>query len=69
MRERGIPVVLGADAHRPARVADRYEQALRLLDELGFESVSYFLDRKRHDVAIYDALASLREAPMALPPH
>jgi histidinol-phosphatase (PHP family) len=68
MRERGIPVVLGADAHRPNRVADRYEQALRQLDELGFESVSYFLDRKRHDVAIYAALASLREAPMALPP-
>jgi histidinol-phosphatase (PHP family) len=63
IRERGIPVVLGADAHRPARVADRYEQALRLLDELGFDQVSYFLDRRRHDVAIPDALASLREIP------
>ena len=61
IQERGIPVVIGADAHRPARVADRYEQALRLLDELGFESVSYFLERRRTEVPIADALASLRE--------
>lgn len=67
IRERGIPVVLGADAHRPSRVADRYEQALRQLDELGFEKVSYFNDRKRHDVAITDALASLR-APTEMAP-
>jgi len=60
MRERGIPVVLGADAHRPARVGDRYEQALRMLQELGFETVSFFTDRRRTDVAIADALASLR---------
>jgi histidinol-phosphatase (PHP family) len=64
IRERGIPVVLGADAHTPLRVADRYEQALRLLDELGFESVNYFVDRKRTPVRIADALASLREAPL-----
>lgn len=68
IRERGIPIVLGADAHRPSRVADRYEQALRLLDELGFDSVSYFLERKRHELPIADALASLRDVPLALPP-
>lgn len=67
MRERGIPVVLGADAHRPTRVADRYEQALRLLDELGFEAVSYFNDRKRHEVPISAALASLREISILTP--
>lgn len=67
IRERGIPVVLGADAHRPTRVADRYEQALRLLDELGFETVSYFNDRKRHEVPIPAALASLREIPILTP--
>jgi histidinol-phosphatase (PHP family) len=65
IQERGIPVVLGADAHRPTRVADRYEQALRLLEELGFESVSYFLDRRRQQVSISAALASLREVPVA----
>jgi histidinol-phosphatase (PHP family) len=68
MRERGIPVVIGADAHRPARVGDRYEQALRMLDELGFETVSFFLDRKRQIVPIAAALASLRAAPLATPP-
>jgi histidinol-phosphatase (PHP family) len=62
MRERGIPVVLGADAHRPARVADRYEHALQLLGELGFEKISYFLDRQRQELPIAAALASLREA-------
>jgi histidinol-phosphatase (PHP family) len=64
IRERGIPIVLGADAHRPARVADRYEQALNLLDELGFETINVFLDRRRHEIAISDALASLREVPL-----
>jgi histidinol-phosphatase (PHP family) len=63
IRERGIPVVIGADAHRPTRVADRYEQALRMLDELGFETVSYFLDRRRNEIPIVDALASLRAMP------
>ena len=65
IRERGIPIDLGADAHRPARVADRYEQALRSLQELGFETISYFVDRKRQDLAISDALASLRAMPLA----
>jgi histidinol-phosphatase (PHP family) len=67
MRERGIPVVLGADAHRPTRVADRYEQALRLLDELGFETVSYFVDRRRQEVTISAALGSLREGNVTVP--
>lgn len=62
IRDRGIPVVLGADAHRPARVADRYEDALRLLANLGFRTVSLFLDRRRKEVPIAEALASLRPA-------
>jgi histidinol-phosphatase (PHP family) len=69
IRERGIPIVLGADAHRPARVADRFEQALRLLDELGFETVSYFVNRERQDVPIAAALKSLREVPVSASPH
>ena len=66
IRERGIPIVLGADAHRPTRVADRYEQALRMLDELGFDAVNYFVDRRRQTVRIADALASLRETPVTV---
>lgn len=59
MRERGIPVVLGADAHVPDRVADRYEEALDLLQSCGYERVSYFLERTRRELSIADARGSL----------
>jgi len=57
---RKIPVVLGADAHTPTRVADRYEQSLILLQKIGFESVSCFRQRVRREIPIPQALASLR---------
>lgn len=60
MRERDIPVVIGADAHTPLRVGDGYADALRLLQAAGYEDVSYFLERKRRAVPIAEALASLR---------
>jgi len=60
MRERGIPVVLGADAHHPKRVADHYPEALRLLQEAGYENVSLFLNRQRQEIPIPTALASLK---------
>lgn len=63
MRERGIPVVLGADAHRPSRVGDRYEEALGMLKSVGYSEVSFFLDRQRRTVPLATALASLRPAP------
>lgn len=58
--ERGIPVVIGADAHRPHRVGDLFEEALRSLVAAGYEQVSYFRKRVRHEVPISRALASLR---------
>ncbi len=60
MCARGIPVVLGADAHEPRRVGDAYAEALENLCAAGYEEVSYFIDRKRQSVRIADALASLR---------
>lgn len=60
MRERGIPVVLGADAHQPHRVGDGYANALRTLQQAGYREVSFFLDRKRQSLPIDAALASLR---------
>ncbi|MDQ8185829.1 histidinol-phosphatase [Pelagicoccus sp. SDUM812002] len=60
MRERGIPVVLGADAHQPERVAEGYEDAMETLQVAGYSDISFFLDRKRQTVAISDALASLK---------
>ncbi|MDR0534038.1 MAG: histidinol-phosphatase [Verrucomicrobiales bacterium] len=60
IQKRGIPMTLGADAHEPRRVADKYEEGLRLLQDCGFNKVSLFLNRQRQDIAISDALASLR---------
>lgn len=60
MREREIPVVIGADAHIPERVGDGYVTALNLLREAGYDDVSFFLDRKRQDVPISVALESLK---------
>ena len=59
MNSRSIPVVIGADAHEPSRVADRFEDALDLLEEVGYRRVSYVLDRRRHDVSIEEARRSL----------
>lgn len=61
MRERDIPVVLGADAHVPQRVSEGYEDAMRSLLNAGYTEINFFLDRKRQTVPIADALKSLRE--------
>jgi histidinol-phosphatase (PHP family) len=60
MRERGIPVVIGADAHFPGRVGDGYETALGLLAAAGYAEVSFFIDRKRQAVPLDTALGSLK---------
>ena len=58
MLERDIPVTLGADAHTPTRVGDGYEDAMKLLQQVGFTHVNYFLQRQRQSVAIDDVLES-----------
>lgn len=58
---RKIPMVLGADAHAPVRAGDQFPRALRLLRDIGFTSVNIFLDRKRQEFPIADALASVRD--------
>ena len=60
MQQRAIPVVIGADAHRPERVGDGYATALRMLESVGYREVSYFIERKRRTIPIDAALASLR---------
>jgi histidinol-phosphatase (PHP family) len=59
MRERGIPVVIGADAHVPERVGDGYVSALGLLESAGYQEVSFFIDRQRQSVPIQAARDSL----------
>lgn len=66
MAQRGIPVVIGADAHRPERVADKYSEAMSLLETAGYTHISYFLNRGRHDVAIETARASLAGQPVTV---
>jgi histidinol-phosphatase (PHP family) len=61
MRERGIPVVIGADAHVPERVGDGYLTALQLLHAIGYSEVSYFIDRKRQSLPIREAIDSLEK--------
>ena len=63
MRERGIPVVIGADAHVAKRVGDGYREALELLLKAGYSEVSYFVNRQRQNLSIGDALASLAPQP------
>jgi histidinol-phosphatase (PHP family) len=65
MSQRQIPVVIGADAHVPERVGDRFEEALDLIAECGFQNVSYFHNRQRVDVPIETAKASLKKATPA----
>jgi len=60
MGARGIPVVIGADAHRPERVGADYDTALRHLQAAGYRDVSFFLERKRQSVPLAAARASLR---------
>ncbi|MCP5542398.1 MAG: histidinol-phosphatase [Akkermansiaceae bacterium] len=60
MRERDIPVVIGADAHYARRVGDGYVTALRMLETAGYDEVSWFIDRKRRSATIKEALASLQ---------
>jgi histidinol-phosphatase (PHP family) len=57
---RGIPVVIGADAHAPVRAGDLFPDALRTLKDIGFKSVNIFLNRKRQEIPIAQALASVR---------
>ena len=59
MRQRRIPVVIGADAHVPRRVGEGFSEALGLLEGCGYEQVSYFLGRQRRDVPIEQARRSL----------
>lgn len=59
---RGIPVVVGSDAHQPGRVADQWLTAYDHLEAAGYTEVNYFLERTRIPVSIADARSSLTGA-------
>ena len=56
---RKIPVVIGADAHRPERVAADFELGMDMLSGIGFTHINFFLERKRIEIPISEARASL----------
>jgi histidinol-phosphatase (PHP family) len=60
MQERGIPVVVGADAHVPERVGESFDAALAMLADVGYQNVSLFLDRRRQEISIKEAQESLQ---------
>lgn len=62
MAKREIPVVIGADAHLPERVADGYEAALDSLEAAGYQAVSFFVERERQEIPIATARESLRRS-------
>ena len=52
MQHRQIPVVIGADAHDPSRVGDRFEEGFKQLKQAGYQQVSIFLNRQRQDIEL-----------------
>lgn len=60
MAERDIPVVIGSDAHSPHRVGANFDMALNLLEEAGYTHIHFFLGRRRQQMALQRARASLK---------
>ncbi|MCB8942838.1 MAG: histidinol-phosphatase [Ardenticatenaceae bacterium] len=59
MAERGIPIVVGSDAHSPQRVGANFDLALNMLEEAGYTHIHFFLDRQRQQLALDRARDSL----------
>lgn len=52
MARREIPVALGSDSHDAYRVGADFDVALDNLRDAGYDRVSYFINRERHELAI-----------------
>ena len=59
--ERGIPLVIGSDAHRSGRVGEHFIQALENAKTAGFKEVNYFEWRQRKPLKLDDVLESLKK--------
>lgn len=60
MRKRGIPVVVGSDAHDPERVAGAFEDAFDVLTAVGYTEINGVLGRKLRPLTIDSARKALR---------
>lgn len=63
MSNRGIPVVLGSDAHLPERAGENFPLALRHLKEAGYRTIRIYRHRRPITLKIDEVEASL--APSA----
>lgn len=52
MAARGIPVVIGSDAHVPRRVGDAFGEALDWIDHAGYAEVTLFRRRQPYRVSV-----------------
>ena len=50
--DKGIPITLGSDAHKPEDVGRDFDQALKLIREVGYENIVRFADQKLELVEI-----------------
>ncbi len=67
MHHRGIPVVIGSDAHDPHRVGADFEAAIDTLGAVGYACTSIFLDRQRLDIPLDQARSAIgSRSPTAL---
>lgn len=61
MRKREIPVVIGADAHVPERVADAFEEAIGFLEAAGYRELHLYRERELRSVPLDQARKSLKK--------
>lgn len=45
--ERKIPVTMGSDAHRPSEIGRYFDKITRMLNDIGYKRLVYFLKRKK----------------------
>lgn len=65
MAERDIPVVIGSDSHTPTRVGEGFVEALDAMEAAGYRTVSLFRERRRRELPIAAARASLGGAELS----
>ncbi len=61
MKIRGIPVVVGSDAHDPSRAGADFQEAFQLLLDVGYTTIHHFINGKKCGVSIQEAIQSLRQ--------
>lgn len=61
MAQRGIPIVIGSDAHRPVRVGDNFLKALENVKAAGYKEISYFEWRQRKTIKVDEVIANLKK--------